>query len=140
MAKGKMFVQGSEIIFHYTSGQHLENILESGKLKVSEWERENKIKPPALWLSLNPDWEPTATKIMNVGGQTVFLTKEQQHEHAGLYRFVIPFDKSSLCSWGKYRYKSNTDFTTYLNMKRTGIEKGANPLDWYASFNSTSML
>jgi hypothetical protein len=125
-----------ELIYHYTSEQHLSKILETGKLIVSEWERQNKVKPPALWLSLNPIWENTATKLINENGKIRQLTKEEQYQSFGLIRFVIEFKKESLCSWGKYKYKSNTPVQTYEAMEKSGIEKGANPKEWYASFKN----
>lgn len=125
-----------DFIYHYTNGQHLDKIIESGLLRVSEWERKNKVKPPALWLSLNPVWEPTASKSIDSFGTAVKLSKEQQHEMLGLYRFVIPFNKTELCSWGRYKYKSNTSSSTYLDMQSYGRSLNANPKDWYASFKN----
>jgi hypothetical protein len=125
-----------ELIYHYTSEQHLSKILETGELTVSEWEKKNKVKPPALWLSLDSVWENTATKLINENGKLRRLTKEEQHQKFGLIRFVLEFKKENLCSWGKYKYKSNTSIQTYESMEQSGIEQGANPKEWYASFKN----
>tara|TARA_R110001632_G_scaffold63888_2_gene152285 strand:+ start:240 stop:698 length:459 start_codon:yes stop_codon:yes gene_type:complete len=125
-----------ELIYHYTSEKHLSKILETGELTVSEWEKKNKVKPPALWLSLDPVWENTATKLISENGKLRSLTKEEQHQKFGLIRFVLEFKKENLCSWGKYKYKSNTPIQTYESMEQSGIEKGANPKEWYASFKN----
>ena len=124
----------SEVIYHYTGGHKLKDIFESGRLEVSEWERKNGVRPPALWLSLNSVWEPTATKLVNENGNIRRSTKEEQFEKVGLYRFVIPFEKERFCSRGKYKYKTNTNLETYNNLHRQGITEGADPADWYASF------
>lgn len=86
-----------ELIYHYTSEQHLSKILETGELIVSEWERKNRVKPPVLWLSLNPVWENTATKLINENGKIRRLTKEEQYRSFGLIRFVLEFkDRKSV--------------------------------------------
>jgi hypothetical protein len=126
----------NKIIWHYTSGEHLVKILQSGELKVSEWEQKNKVKPPALWLSLNPEWEQTATKMIQRNGKVERLSKDEQHKKFGLIRFSIPFQKDVLCSWGKYKHKSNTPIVLYFQMEKTGLEQGAKPDEWFASFKN----
>jgi hypothetical protein len=125
-----------ELFYHYTSEQKLNEILESGELIVSEWERKNKVTPPALWLSLNPIWENTATKMISENGKVRRLTKEEQHSMFGLIRFVLEFKKETLCSWAKYKHKSNTPLSVYEQMELTGIRQGANPNEWFASFKN----
>lgn len=125
-----------ELIYHYTSEEHLKSILETGELIVSNWEKINKVKPPALWLSLNPIWENTATKIVNNYGQIKKMTKQEQFESIGLVRFVIHFDKTKLCSWKKYKHVSNTSQNVYEQMEKVGIEQGAIPSEWFASFKN----
>jgi len=128
------------VIYHYTSGAHLNKILETGKLIVSEWEKKNGVRPPALWLSLNPIWENTATKLVNDNGTVRRLTKSEQHDKFGLFRFVLGFNKSELCSWARYRHASNTPGNTYVAMENSGIELGSNPLEWYASFKDIPIV
>jgi hypothetical protein len=124
-----------EYIYHYTSRNHLAKILESGVLEVSSSDKKDKIKPAALWLSTNPVWEHTATKQAGIDGKIVQLTKQQQHEKIGLIRFVLEFKKESLCSWAKYKYKSNISLQLYNGMEAAGISMGANPKEWYACFH-----
>ena len=115
----------------------MEKILKSGELQVSQWEKQNKVKPPALWLSTNPVWEHTATSMIKDDiGQIRGLTKDELHQMYGLVRFSVPFKKEMFCSWGKYKYKSNTPLNVYLSLERQGIIKGANPNEWYASFEN----
>ncbi len=123
-----------ELIYHYTSEHHLSKILETGKLIVSEWERKNKVKPPALWLSLNPLWENTATKMVDDNGIIRKLNKDEQYQRFGLVRFVLAFNKEKLCSWAKYKHKSNTPIQVYEAMEKDGIKQGAKPKEWFASF------
>jgi hypothetical protein len=125
-----------ELIYHYTTEHHLEMIKSKGELIVSETERKYKIKPPALWLSLNPVWENTATKTINENGIIRRLTKEEQYENLGLIRFVLEFKKESLCTWARYKYKSNLPSRLYEEMELAGIEQGADPKEWFASFKN----
>lgn len=125
-----------DLLYHYTSGQHLELILTKGELTVSEWERKNKVKPPAVWLSTNPIWENTATKLISEKGIIRKLTKAEQHQLYGLVRFVLVFKKERLCSWAKYKHVSNTPTEMYVALERSGLEQGANPNEWFASFKN----
>lgn len=129
-----------ELIYHYTTEQHLREILEVGELIVSEWERKNKVKPPSLWLSLNPLWENTATKMISENGNKRQLTKEEQHKEFGLIRFVLEFKKETLCSWAKYKHKSNTPLNVYEQMESIGIAQGAKPKEWFASFRNIQIV
>lgn len=125
-----------ELIWHYTSGEHLKLILRSGELRVSEAERAMGINPPALWLSKNPVWEHTATKqIWDFGGRRQ-MTKEEQHEVAGLIRFAVEFDKTSFITYAKYRYQTNTSQLEYDYMSSIAIVIGADPKEWYATFKN----
>jgi hypothetical protein len=127
----------NEIIWHYATGARLEKILKSGELQVSQWEIQNKVKPPALWLSLNPIWEYTATSmIKDDSGRIRDLSKDELHAMFGLIRFSIPFNRELFCSWAKYKYKSNTPLGLYHQMERDGIKQGANPKEWFASFKN----
>src|SRR5690606_109335 len=117
-----------------TSEKHLVEILETKILMVSQWERRNNVKPPSLWLSTNPIWENSATKAIKQNGQTRIMTKDEQHHIIGLIRFVLEFDKYKLCTWARYKYLSNTPQKLYSEMEKSGIAKGADPNEWYASF------
>jgi hypothetical protein len=124
------------LIYHYTTESKLAQIIASGELRVSEWERQNNVKPPALWLTINVEWEPTATKMIKTPFGLKNPSKEDFHKISPLIRFVVPFRKEELCTWGKYRYISNTPLDMYLAMEKVGVDKGANPAEWYASFKN----
>ena len=125
-----------ELIWHYTHGQYLEKILESGELRVSEAESKLKVKPPALWLSKNPIWENTATKDVKTPEGVRRMTKKEMHEKCGLFRFALEFDKIAFITWAKYRYKTNTSIEEYMKMESEGIRWGANPNEWFATFKN----
>lgn len=125
------------IIYHYTTSNASFKIFASGYLKVSEWEKKNKVKPAALWLSLNQQWENSATKmVLKPNGETTHMSFEEQHSKFGCARFVLPFKKEYLCSWPKYKHVANNSMDIYEAMEKIGLLWGANPKDWYASFNN----
>ena len=130
------FLIMKELIYHYTTLEYFHKIIESGRLKVSDFERRNRVKPAALWLIKNPIWENTASKCVRSEDtdEIVTLSFEQQHDLLGCIRFVLPFNKESLCSWAKYKYASNTPPQLHNSMTKYGFSLGANPNEWFASF------
>ena len=123
-------------IWHYTSESCVTPILSSGELRVSDWERKNKVKPPGLWLSRNPIWENSATKLVKENGIQRRLSLAEMHKDFGLIRFALPFNKAELCTWARYKHASNTPLEMYLNMEIVGLRDGANPQEWYVSFKN----
>ena len=125
-------------IYHYTHTQAACEIISSGFLKVSEFEKYNRVQKPALWLSLNRRWEPTASKIVVdlATWQPFHLSFKQQSESMGCIRFVLPFSPENLCNWSKYSQESGTSENMIVEMERVGRELGANPNHWYTSFSN----
>lgn len=125
----------NNVLYHYTTFGYLENIVESGFLKVSPWEKKNKIKRPALWLSKNPDWDNTATKgyYDKETGQKRSLTFEEQSRIFGCIRITIPFS-DKYCTWNKFKRVSKEPIELCNQLEIIGINQGSNPDDWYASF------
>ncbi len=125
----------NKVIYHYTTFGHLEKIIESGFLKVSPWEKENKIKRPALWLSTNADWENSATKGFkdNTTGECRSLTFEEQSNIFGCIRIMLPFS-NTFCNWKKFKCISEESIELCNQLEIIGKEQGSNPEDWYVSF------
>lgn len=130
-----------KVIYHYTTANYARDIILSGYLKVSEWERRNIKERPALWLSLNNKWERTANKALldpNTGLRRR-LSFAQQSRLVGCVRFVLPFVPENLCSWKNYGLESNTSKRMIKAMEHVGKEQGGNPNEWYASFSDISL-
>jgi hypothetical protein len=125
-----------EIVYHYFPWTYWEKIKSSGKLIVSEFERKNKIKKPALWFSANTLMEPTAVKMVrDPSGSLRPLTFKEQHELTGIGRISIRYT-NELTTWAKYRYLKCTTANEYDSMEKIGIRKEARPSDWYAIFRN----
>lgn len=120
-------------LYHYTTYKQLKLILSDNVLKLSEFEKKQGDRHPAVWFSANPFWEPTATKIMGtIFGQKP-MTKEEQHKHFGCARISIYYEKD-LITWAKYKHVSGLKEDYLDRMELAGEVKGANPDDWFASF------
>ena len=124
-------------IYHYTTANNAAEIINSGRLSVSEWEMRNTNVRPALWLSLNPFWEKTANKSIRspYTGNIHRLSFGEQSRLLGCVRFVIPFSEESFCPWSLYGVRSGTSKRLIKGMEAVGRQHGANPKDWYASFS-----
>ena len=122
------------LIYHYSCETYLDSIIQSGKLIVSNWENNNNVKPAALWLSTNTIWENTATKMIEDNDVVRLLTKDEQHNMFGLIRFIIDFNSITTCNWNRYKYSTNTTIEVYNSMEQYGVEIGANPNEWFATF------
>lgn len=124
-----------EIIWHYTTITAADNINVEQIIKVSETERKFGLKP-AVWFSKNPDWEPTATKLVGDNlGNIRLMTKQEQFDNFGLCRIGIKFT-DELISWAKYKHAGRIAPLKHEQMELDGINRGGNPKDWYASFNN----
>ena len=127
-------MEEKNLIWHYTSVNHLKNILLSATLETSRFEKKFGLKKPSLWFSLNQEWEPTATKdVVNGLGKRISLTKEKQHELMGLARIGI-LKTSSLITWAKYKHVCGLALSVTNNMEEHGINLGSDPKDWFCSF------
>jgi len=123
-------------IYHYTTYEYYKSIMNDGFIKTSYKEKKWKIKPAGVWLSLNPICEHTClrTQLNLITGEKKQMNMFQQAEELGLVRFVLPFDKTELCTWAAYKYKTNIKQDEYLMLEDNGYEAGSNPKDWYIKF------
>lgn len=128
-----------EIVYHYFPWSYWEKIKKSGQLIVSEWERKNKVKKPALWFSANTQMEPTASKMVrDISGNLRVLSMNEQHESVGIGRISIRYT-NELTTWAKYKYLGCTTSDEYDSMEKLGINKGAKSTDWYAIFRNVPL-
>jgi len=128
-------------IYHYTHLDAAQQILDDRYLKVSQWEIDNNVEHPALWLSLHPHWESTATKmVVNEKGSPHQLSFEEQWTSIGCVRFVMPFEQMQIISWDQYKVIMQNDPQGLLEaMEQVGLQCGADPTNWYASLEDISL-
>lgn len=125
-------------LWHYTTTAHIKEIFDSGALKptairIDEGER------PALWLSTNSDWERTVTKRLRLptGDATPALQRDELAK-AGVTPVRIKVNSKSIKvhSWVQFKKISGIRLRTVKRLETTAKENGANPVEWYATFDS----
>lgn len=118
--------------WHYTTGQKLKLILESGVLKPTAI----GVRPPELpllWFSSAPYWEPTACKAILTGPGTIrTLTMRETYAYCeGLVRFG--YDSSKLWRGAELLKKSRMRQRDWDGLVREGLRQKANPAQWFGT-------
>lgn len=121
-------------IWHYTVGVHLRSIVRDGQINPSTaWVGEGE--RPAVWCTINPQWEATANKAMRMDdGQLRALSKrETASEGEGLYRIEV-MPEACPYGWNDWKRLSRINERLARSLARVGREVGSNYDDWRASF------
>ena len=137
--------------FHYTIGNYLPEIIESGEIRLSTAFTFKK-REFAVWASTNPIWENTCNKLLEIGskgrmslsyseffkryeaGKILHLDMEGTHKRlGGLCRIEVepkttPFTIYNYCRLAKLKKSCARAFI------KSGIDMGGNPKEWYAGF------
>jgi hypothetical protein len=125
-------------VWHYTSGLHFTQIVESGALLPSAV----GIAPgelPTLWFSDEQNWEPTAQKAILQDGEVIILGMKGTYERGrGLVRFgIVP---SRLIQWPRLAKEAGIPSSVRRSLERTGKEQGAVPQRWYGLIAQALLL
>jgi hypothetical protein len=126
-------------VYHYTVGIYLQSIIESGEIfpataHVPRGER------PAVWFSINPEWEETANKLVvrKVKGRVVPMKGTRETTAAlgaGLVRIAVRPEAAPF-SWQDYRMLSGVAKAHADALENAARFDGANPAEWRVSFGS----
>jgi hypothetical protein len=120
-------------LWHYTTGEKFVAIIEDRILKPTAC-RIDPGERPAVWFSANQWWEKTASKILQTGGKLRSLSMAETAAYGkGLVRFGVERQTAPI-SWREFRALSGISPATYRNMAKAGKKRGANPGEWFASF------
>lgn len=120
--------------YHYTPEFRLEEIIETGFIKLATASvQDKKREKPCAWVSTNPHWENTATKLaVDEDGNKILLTFKEQLEEFGCGRIQVkPF--VGLTNWGKLKYIAKMNLQYAKSMEQVGFDRGANPKEWFGS-------
>ena len=122
--------QHTQLIWHYTTRQHLPSILGERKIRT---ENPMFVPPPQLpvtWFSLNQVWEPTACKVpLPADAGPTMLRDATAAACGGLVRIgvnqsEVPYRTHHLIKIAQH------DRRMVKAMIRCGIRCGASPEDW----------
>ena len=118
--------------FHYTPTVKLDEIIKSKEIRLASKSVYSKNEKPVAWVSTNPHWENTATKMVgSIFGKPKQLTFEEQVKMLGCARIEVK--SIGLKTWAKLIYKANMDKRAARAFEETGKMKGANPEEWHGS-------
>ena len=120
--------------FHYTIETRLEEIIQSEIISLATVGIDNKKEKPCAWVSSNPKWEHTATKMAhNQFGEVIQLSFEEQLNIGGCARIEV--EPKGFLPWKIIRKISNMRSRDADRMELQGIQKGGSPSEWFGSFS-----
>jgi hypothetical protein len=115
------------IVWHYTVGACIEQVLRDGELHLSTMAqgREKSI----LWFSANPEWEQTARKTIVLDGKKISLDRSGTEQlYNGLYRIGV--SSHLLTPWSDLQKLYKPESVSTLEDAR---RFGSNPSEWWGS-------
>lgn len=126
-------MENTKRYFHYTTETRLEEIIQSEIISLATVGIDNKKEKPCAWVSSNPKWENTATKMaQNQFGEVIQLSFEEQLNIFGCARIEV--EPTGLLPWKTIRKISNMKSKVADRMEVQGIQKGGSPSEWFGSF------
>lgn len=125
------------LVWHYTAGHKWPSIERMGVLLRAEGSLD-KTERPAVWFSTHKVFEPTALKnVMNPQGIRFTIPLEvMEHYCDGLYRIGVDPVVTQVIDWITFRRVSGISRRTASHLVAKGRALGANPGDWWASFDT----
>lgn len=121
-------------LWHYTTEERLESIIQSEQINTTTNNVTHKKEQATSWVSSNPFWENTATKLLTDGsGYFEKMTREEQLERFGLARIEVN-PKFGFYPWKTYRKLAKVEKKLADGMELSGIQNGAKIREWFCSF------
>ena len=131
-----------EALFHYTVGPKLALIAQSKHLiPVGYGLASSQKERPVLWFSENPQWEPTATKVMSMDSGKTFMrpTLPMLQQTVGIYRYRLDTRNPEalnaagirLLPWSRVQLTARIDPKDVGLMVKAGMNLGATPTHWW---------
>lgn len=118
--------------YHYTPAFRISEMLNSMEIKPAVIGL-GKNEKPVTWISSNPFWENTATKMMNTEMGLVQLTFNQQVQYFGCARIEVK--PNNLIPWKSLKHQAKIDRKKAANLIEKGEKMGGNPNEWYGSLS-----
>jgi hypothetical protein len=131
-----------ESLFHYTVGVKLPGIATSRRLEPRGYGLAiSKRERPVLWFSENPEWDPTATKVVSRDNGRTFVRPalSEMQVMVGIYRFRLDTRNPEalnaagvkLVPWSRIQMVAHIDPKEAAVMVRSGLQLGATPTHWW---------
>lgn len=118
--------------YHYTPAFRIPEMLESEEIKPAVIGL-GKNEKPVTWISSNPFWENTATKMMNTEKGLIQLTFNQQVQYFGCARIEVK--PNNLIPWKSLKHQAKIDKKKAAFLVENGKIMGGKPEEWHGSLS-----
>ncbi|SHK54342.1 hypothetical protein [Chryseobacterium polytrichastri] len=115
--------------FHYTTELKLQEIIDSGVIKLATKSTFHKKEKPVAWVSINPIWENTATKMTVKDGIIQNMTFQEQLEQLGCARIQV--ENVGFEGWRKLKHTAKMNMDIASRMELVGAKCGASSGEWF---------
>jgi hypothetical protein len=109
-------------LYHYTTVENLEKILQCGEIKVSNKLHGKRLESPGVWLSTNHDWD--------------FIYANGAVKNG---RARIEIDRKILgdrvVTWERFKLAYGLSIEESENIERLAFYASANPRDWFIRYS-----
>lgn len=123
------------IVWHYTVGEHLEDIVAEGWIRLTMVEVPENERP-AVWFSSNPQWEVTANKRWREDDGTAReLNREETHERGGGLARIAVSIATAPHDWLAFQRLSGIEERHAKKLASEGFKRGASWKEWFVSFD-----
>jgi len=116
---------GLPVVHHYTTGEKLRAIINTGAIVPSAAHIEPN-ESPVAWFSTSPEWEPTATKCPIPGRLGQLITAKAQN---GLVRITVPASVAPH-TFQDLPSVAGTSPAGFMGLLLAGLELGADSGAW----------
>ena len=113
------------VVHHFTTGEKLKQIINSGHIRPSTTHVPLSEKPVA-WFSTSPEWEATATKCSIPGKVGQLITAKSQ---SGLVRITVPGTAAPYV-FPQLPLIAGTKPSVCIGLLIAGLELGSDPDSW----------
>lgn len=123
-------------LFHYTIGDYIQTIIESGEIRttggaVPAGERH------AAWFSFHPEWEETANKgLMNALGERRGLNREETAQFSGGLARIEIKPRAAPHDWRAFLRRARVGSRMAEGLVLAAREVGSDPAHWRVSFSA----
>ena len=119
------------MLWYYTTGQELNEILGLGELVPAAIDREK----PAVWFSANQDWEPIANMPWREPhGASRRLSKDQTFVMGGGLARIGVAPETAPNDWKAFKRLSGISSKAAKEVYNTAVQSGSRPGQWFATF------
>ena len=124
------------MLWYYTTGQKLSQIMEAGELQPARIGTARKEKP-AVWFSANQEWEPAANlPWQDPGGSQLRLSKDQSYVLGGGLARIGVAPEEAPHDWKAFKRLSGISSSVAKELYNAAIQAGSRPAQWFASFDA----